>query len=1094
MSRVALSAAICTLLVSALATAQSNLATLTGIVTDASSAAVADAQVSVTSTTTGLTIRVNTNQEGIYLIPNLPPAPYTLEVQAQGFKRKTVRNVVLDAAMRARQDVQIEVGDVQQSVEVLAAVTPLQAETAEISETVTSKDIINMPLNGRAPYSLLMLSTGVSAAGDDPSSLDYAGGLSLNGSRRGSNAYVVDGASTTHIGGIGERIGSIEAIQEFKVLANAYSAEFGRTSGGVISFQMKSGTKDFHGSAYEFHRNAVLNANNWENNNRNIGRGQLIRNEFGVTAGGPVPKMRGRMFYFLSYEGIRDSIPVTRLRTIPDPAVRAGNFSRIPVPVFDPTNDTPFPNNSIPTSRLDGAAQRFMNLFPAPNQEGIFNARFGLATNNFVRQAGQNDNKNFGTVRVDYSPTDRDKIFVTFSHVNEGPRDLVRDFDNVLNTTIGPRFRNIRRMTVGYTRMLSSSMGNELLLSSQRDPRKISPWYPDFDVTRELGMRNRTGTGLPTLSIAGGYGNYGESNFQDWVHQPSSIGDIMSVQRGRHSMRFGGQLYQNQFWYIAANNTSGNYSFNGEITGRGTVGRNNPINALADMLLGAVKTAGYPIPQIPVNRYNYNLGIFFQDDWKVTQKLTLNLGVRYEFETNQAVKNNVYSRLDMRTGDLLVAGRNATRNLNLNNDKVNFGPRIGIAYSLTPKTILRTGFGAFYSNLWVNNGEMVSYTGWTNSQTFVDQGVGRAQPFGFAQGFPVDGVTTAVPDPLALFAEATVARPLAAGGFTYDPNGKLPVNYQWNASVQREAGLNTVVELAYVASRSTYLSRNVPANSLTLDQAAAVSINRVPAQQLRAFNRIAGFNAILYDGLSHYHSLQAKATRRFNRGFSLDANYTYSKNIDNASTLGDSFQIPWQFNAIERALSGFDRTHSVVAGVIYELPFGKGRRFANSNQVTGYLVGGWQVNALFSASSGLPFTITQINTNLVLSAQRPDLIDPNNPAGVVAGTVFEGAARRFLIAPNAAGFPFRASSNTGLGNLGRNTGREPGFVNWNASLFKAIPIKERLRFEVRLEAYNAFNTVNWREPSSANIDNANYGIITGTAPARQVQIGGRLSW
>jgi hypothetical protein len=1073
---------------------QSNLATLTGVVTDPSGAAVAGAQIAVTSAATGLVTRAVTNSEGNYLVPNLPPATYSVDVQASGFKRQTVKNLVLDAAMRARQDIRVELGDVQQTVEVEASVTPLQITTAEQSETITSKDIINMPLNGRAPYSLLMLSPGVSAAGEDPSSLDYSGGLSLNGSRKGSNSYVVDGASTTHIGGIGERIGSIEAIQEFKVLANAYSAEYGRTSGGVISFQMKSGTKDFHGSLYEFHRNSLLNANSWENNARNIGRGRLLRNEFGVTGGGKVPFTRNRLFYFLSYEGIRDSIPLSRFRTIPAPAIRGGNFSSVPVAIFDPLTNTQFPNNIIPASRLDSAAQRLMNLFPAPNQAGIFNANFGLATDNWVRQSGQNDNKNFGTIRMDWSPTDFDKIFVTYSHVNEGPRDLTRDFDNVLNTTIGPRFRDIRRITIGYTRVLTPSIGNELLLSSQRDPRVIKPWFPEFNVSSELGIQSAIGSNLPTVSIAGGFGNYGESNYQDWVHQPSSVSNIMSWQRGRHSMRFGGQLFQNQFWYTAANNTSGTYSFNGEITGRGTVGRNNPINSLADLLLGAVKTANYPVPQIPVNRFNYNLGLFFQDDWKLTQKLTLNIGLRYEFETKQAVKNNVYSRVDLSSGQLLVAGRNASRNLNLNNDLRNFGPRVGLAYAITPRTVLRAGFGTFYSNLWVNNGELVAYTGWTNAQAFVDQGVGRAQPFTFRQGFPVSAGLTAVPDPLALAAAATIARPLATGGLTYDPNDKLPVNYQWNISAQREVGFQTVVEAAYVASRSNFLSRTIPANNPGLDRAAEVSVNRVPIQNVRPYPTYAAFNQVLYDAMSSYHSLQLKATRRFYRGFSLDANYTFSKNIDTASNQADSFQIPWQFAAIEKSLSSLDRTHSLVIGAIYELPWGKGRRWLNQGGLVNYIAGGWQWNALYSASSGLPLTITQTNTNLILSAQRPNAVDPARLNGEVDGLLLAGPARRFLIGTNQSGFPFQASSNTGIGNLGRNTGREPGFQNWNISLFKQIPIKERLRFELRFEAYNAFNTVNWREPSSTNIDNANYGLITATAPPRQMQVGGRFSW
>ncbi|MBM3740416.1 MAG: TonB-dependent receptor [Acidobacteria bacterium] len=838
----------------------------------------------------------------------------------------------------------------------------------------------------------------------------------------------------------------------------------------------------------------MLNANSWENNARNIRRGALIRNEFGVTAGGAVPKMRGRLFYFLSYEGIRDRIPSPRFRTIPDPAVRGGNFSRIPVPVYDPNNNDPFPDNTIPASRLDTAATRLLALFPAPNQTGIFNSRFGIATDNWARQSGQNDNKNFGMMRMDYSPSDYDKIFVTYSHVNEGPRDLIRDFDSVLNTTIGPRFRNIRRMTIGYTRVITPAMGNQFLASAQRDPRVIEPWYPDFDVTRELGIQNRIGTGLPTVSIAGGFGNYGESNYQNWVHQPSSLSDIVNWQRGRHSLKFGGQLYQNQFWYVAANNTSGTYTFNGEITGRGTAGRNNPVNALADFMVGAVKTANYPVPQIPVNRVNYNLGLFVQDDWKATPKLTLNLGLRYEFETKQIVRNNVYSRVEIGTGQLLVPGRNATANLNLNNDKVNLAPRIGIAYSLSPKTVLRTGFGIFYSNLWVNNGELIAYTGWTNAQTFVDPGAGRAQPFSFRQGFPVGGSLTGVPDPLDLFARATVAQPLATGGVTYDPNDWLPMNMQWNASVQRDLGFSTVVEAAYVASRSLYLSRPVGANNPQLDQAIAVSVNRIPLQQVRPYPRVAGFNAVLYDATSSYHSAQFKATRRFTRGFSLDANYTFSKNIDTASNQADSFQIPWQFANIEKSRSSLDRPHSLVVGVIHELPFGKGRALMNRGGLADYLIGGWQWNALFSVSSGLPFTITQVNTNLILSAQRPNAVDPGRLNGQSTQVEFTGPARRYLIAPNQSGFPFQASSNTGIGSVGRNTGREPGFHNWNLSLFKAVPVTERVRFELRFEAYNAFNAINWREPSSANIDNANYGLITGSAPPRQLQVGGRLSW
>ncbi|MEX2261668.1 MAG: carboxypeptidase regulatory-like domain-containing protein [Bryobacteraceae bacterium] len=1080
-------------LAGAAAFAQSNVASLTGIVTDSSGAVAPGVVITITNNATGIVYKTQSNAGGIYTAPSLLPGSYRAEFQAEGFKKHQVLDLTLETAQRLRLDVTLELGDVQQVVDVRAAATPLQQESAEISETITAKDIQSIPLNGRVPYALLSLTPGVSAGGDDPSNLDFAGNLSLNGSRKGSNAYVIDGASTTHIGGIAERIGSIEAIQEFKVLASTYSAEYGRTSGGVITFQVKSGTQDFHGALYEFHRNNVLYANNWENNARGTPKGVLIRNEFGGALGGPVPGMNKKMFFFVNYEGVRDSDPLQKVRTIPEPSLRGGNFSTVPVTVYDPLNGQPFAGNVIPQNRLDPAAQKLMQLFPAPNTEGIPNARFGIRTNNWIRQAGRSDNKNFGTMRLDYNPTGNNKFFFTFSHVNEGPRDLVRDFDSVLNSEIGPRFRNIRRATFGYTRFLRPTLSNELLLSGQRDPRVIEPWYPDFDVTQELGIQRKVGSNLPRVNISGGYGIFGDARYQDWVHQPASASNIMSWLRGRHSIKFGAQLYQNQFWYTAGNDISGTYNFNGEITGQGVAGRNNPVNALADLLLGAVKTADFPVRQIPVNRVNYNLGLFFHDDWKATNRLTLNLGLRYEFETNQIVKNNVYSRVDLATGNLLIAGRNASRNLNLRNDYVNISPRFGVAYSLNSKTVLRSGFAVFHSNLWVNNGELVAYPGWTTGQVFPDRGVGAAQNFTLAQGFPVDQAPV-VPDPIELFADATPQRPLPVSSVTYNSADTIPYNMQWNLGIQREVGFNTVIDLSYVGSRSLHLSRNVPANNPDLSRAAEVVINRVPIQSVRPFPNLSGFNAVFYDANAIYNSLQAKLTRRFSSGLSIDANYTFSKSIDNASAFADSFQIPWQFASIERSLSGLDRPQVFTLGVVYELPFGRGKRIFSDSRLASLLLGGFQINGLISASHGLPLTIRQANTNLILSAQRPDAVDPGNLSGKVAAPSFEGPARRWLIAPNAPGFPFRPSSNTGIGNLGRNTSREPGYWNANLSIFRSFPIKEGMRLELRFEGYNALNHVNYLQPASADIDNANYGLITASAPARQIQIGARLSF
>jgi hypothetical protein len=1077
-------------LVAAAALAQTNVASITGILTDTTGAVVPGASVVITNLETGIANRTETNDAGVYFVASLNPGRYRVEVQATGFRRKQLDDLQIETGQKARLDLTLEVGSVAEQVEVAASAPLLQRETAEISETIGAKEIRNLPMATRAPYNLLLLASGVSAGGNDPSDLDYSGAVSINGSRTRGTAFVVDGASTTHIGGIGERVGSIEAIQEFKVLSSTYSAEYGRTSGGVVTFQVKSGTQQFHGSLYEYYRSSALAANAWENNANNVKRPGLLRHEFGGTIGGPVPKMNKKLFFFASYEGVRDSIPASSTRTIPDPIYHNGDFSASPVRVIDPLTGQQFPGNRIPQARLDPAAVKFLQLFPAPNQPGTLDTRFNVRANNWFYVSRTSDFKNFGVGRLDYNPTDKDRLFFTFSHVNEGPRVLVRDFPNELTTQVGPRFRDIQRATLGYTRTFSPALTNEFIAYGQRDPRKITPWHPDFDARQQLGIQRTIGIGLPRVTLSG-FGNFSNTQVQDWVHQPAGVSDTLTWVRGRHTLKMGAQLYQNQFWYISSPNLSGEYSFTGEITG-GIAGRNNPINALADFLLGAVKTANVPVAQIPANRYNYNLGLFVNDDWKVTQKLTLNLGLRYEFETKQAVKNNIYSRVDLRTGELLVAGRNASKNLNVVNDYLNFAPRLGVSYALNDKTVVRSGFAIFYSNFWVDNGEQVAYPGFTATQAFVDQGTGRAQPFTFSQGFPVAQVPV-VTDPVALFAAATAARPLPVGAVTYNPDDKLPANYQWNLSVQRTFWFDTVVDAAYVGSRSVHLARTFPINNPPLDKASQVVIDRVPIQNVRPFPRFTGFNAVFYDATSNYHSLQLRATRRFSRGLSIDGNYTFSKNIDTASRESDSFQIPWQFPGLERALSSLDRTHVFTVGAVYELPFGRGKSWL-SEGVLAHIVGGFQLNGIVSASSGVPLTITQNNTNTILQTQRPNVKDPNNVSGRVAEPSFVQGGRRWLIPATDPAFPFTQSSNVGIGNLGRNTSREPGYINYDLSLFRHVPITERVALQFRVEAFNAFNRVNYREPSSTNIVNANYGLITAAAPPRRVQLSARLTF
>jgi hypothetical protein len=1072
--------------------AQSGVGTLTGIVTDPSGAAIPGCQVSAVNTDTGVISRTHTNQSGTYIAPSLVAGPYRASFECAGFNRREVADLALRVGQQMRVDASMEVGNLAQTVDVSTRGELLQRENAEMSQTITSTDIQNLPVNGRDPYMLIQFTTGVVAGGADPSGPNHSDQLSINGSRGRGNSFVIDGASSLHIGGMGESIGSIEAFSEAKILANTYSAEFGRTAGGVVQFNVKNGTSQYHGSAFEFHRNSALNAGNWQDNLAGNRIATRRIHQFGGTFGGPVPGYRHKLFVFGSFEGQRDRAPSLKRRTVAPADLRDGNFSAHPGTINDPLAKAPFPGSVIPVSRQDPAARKLITLLPAPNSIGTFNPSYNIYSDNYTYMGKTDWGRNFGIGRVDYNPTEKDRFFVTFAHINER-RDEGQDFPTALNYIRGATPRDMRRLTITYTRLFSANLSNELMGHAMRDNRTQHPWFGDFDARQELGMQRTAALGMPTIETTGGFGNFGYSRFEQWVNQPAGLNETVTYQTGRHTMRFGGQLFQNQFSYISAGQVAGIYRFNGEITGLGSRGRNNPMNAWADLLLGAVKTAEIPVSQIPVTRTNYNLGTYFNDTWKVSRRLNLNLGLRYEFETRQIVKNNVYSRIDISTGQLLVAGRNASRNLNLANDWLNFGPRLGAAYAVNDKTVVRAGYAMFHANFWIDNGEMVAYPGWTGARTWIDEGVGVGQSFRLSDGAPTEGLQR-LTDPFEELSKAAASKSLlSVASVSYGPSAKLPRTEQWNFGIQRSLPWNSAIDVAYVGSRNSNQSRTVPANEPGLAQAEAVNLRGVRIQDARPLPQYSAFSAILYNAYGEYHSFQAKLTRRFRNGFSINGNFTFSKNTDSSSNYSDSHQIPWELPEIEHARASLDRPRSATVGWVWELPFGGSKGLGRSNRVLSAVLGGFQVNGVFSAGDGLPFTITQNRQNLILSAQRPNVVDPSNLSGRME-PVFSGVGRRWLLPRSEPTFPFANSGNLGIGNLGRNTSRDPGYWNMNLSAFRKFRISEQIRLEFRGEAFNALNHVNYRRPVSIDISGLSYGLTTTAAPARQIQLGLRLSF
>ncbi len=1096
-------------LLSCLALGQSTQSSITGVLTDNTGSVLPDAEVTVTNLTNAVVFKTRTNAEGVYVAPSLRPDPYRVEVQIQSFKT-AVHQVTLQAAQNLRLDIKLEPGNIVETIQIESTAAPLLTRnSAEVSTSISSREIANLPLKGRSPYAALVLVPGYESASGDPSGRND-GTLSFNGSRALNTQITIDGINIQAVTGIGERVASVDALKEIKVLTSTYSAEYAQTQGGSILFQVKSGGKNFHGSLYTFHRNSALNAAQWEDNARGVPKSAEQRTEAGGTIGGPLwlPRfgeggpvfLRDKLFFFVSYEGTINNAPANRTRSVAPMDIRSGDFSKYSTRIIDPLTGRQFTNNIIPAARLDPAAVSILQLLPPPNFTGNPINSFGVSPNNFIQLASAKERQDFLVTRFDFAPGQNDKLYFTYRLIKENQTDTGRDFLSPLNTTQGPRTRTQHSGALGYTHVFSPTVSNEFLTTFYQDHRVITPYYDDFDVRSGLGIARRVGTGMPTIDFTGSntFNDFGASLYNDGYNQHFVVQNITTLLVGRHTLRFGPQIYQHQEPYFAATNAAGSYRFSGEVTGNGAPGRNNPLTTFADFLIGAVRTAVATAPQLPANRTSYNIGVFVQDDFKLTPKLTLNLGVRYEFETLSIVKNNIFSRIDPLTGQLLVAERNASRNLDREQDHFNLSPRFGVAYSFNDRTVLRGGFGIVRGTTYQDYGPRQQFTGFSFTQNFVAIGANQAQPFRLSQGFPLNE-TLGQPDPLAIFAAATEANPLTVQGATFFPNDPLPYVMQWTAGVQHELFRDLIVDLAYVGSRGVHLSRVYEGNNPRIERAAEVLAAGTLAQRFRPYPRLGAFLVTSYDANSSYHALQTKINQRLGQGLTVQVAYTFSKNIDDASAgfgRGEisANQIPWQFQRLERALSDIDRTHNFNASVVYDLPFGPGRRFLSNNRVLGAIVGGFSFNALVGAGDGHPLTITQNRVNLVLNDQRPNVKDPSNQSGRLGDSFVEPgqpAAVRWLIPKSDPRFPFANSGATEIGTLARNTTREPGFKNLNLSLFRDFSVIEGLKLQMRVEAYNALNIVNLDAPNT-NIDSTDYGLITSARGARVLQIGLRL--
>ncbi|HXA08164.1 MAG TPA: carboxypeptidase-like regulatory domain-containing protein [Bryobacteraceae bacterium] len=1088
--------------------AQTTSGAVVGTVTDPSGAVIGGASITVTNVDTSISVKATTDASGEYVVTPLSVGHYSVTVEATGFKRSIRTDITLNVQDRLRVDAKLEVGAVTDTVEVAAAAPMLETDTSYLGEVVDSQRIVDLPLNGRFFTRLAVLTAGttptVHGARDE-----NTGGFSSNGVRPYQNNFLLDGVDNNSLSEdlVSQQSFVIgpppDAIAEFKVQTNSMSAEFGRSGGAVLNVTIKSGTNALHGTAYEFLRNSTLDAKNFFDSPTNP-IPPFKQNQFGFSVGAPVliPKLfngKNRTFFFFDYQGTRIRTGQTFLATVPPDSWRTGNFSGYNQ-IFDPattvtdangnTTRQPFSGNQIPLSRFNPIAAKLLSMFPEPNVAGLTSA-FGVSNNYLSNPVEPNDTNQFD-LRIDHRISESDSIFGRFSYSNniDNPPGPIPPPLDAASFSSGNFLNRPRNLVITETHIFSPRIVNELRLGYSRNRSERLQFDANENLSAQLGIPgvpfSTNNGGLPQFGVSG-LNNFGSSEYQPTVETQEvyHIIDSVSIIRGRHTLKIGAELKPRvNFSILQPPVPRGAFSFTGQFTNDPNNVSNTGLGS-ADFLLGIVQQA-----QISsfINDMFQQPGQFYyvQDDFKVSKKLTLNLGLRYEFVVHAMEKYNAEANFNIATNTLDIAGgrqdalppnwypqiavnRNAPRSL-VPNQKHDFGPRVGFAYNMFKNTVIRGGYGIFYSSY---EAGPLSIPNPGNNPPFFEQAnynsVSAIQPNAIvnnlSQGFPLDALSN----------------PSLPSVFALDPRFSNPYVQHWQLSVQQELGWNTVWEVAYAGSKGTRLYEFRQANPVTpTSDPNANYANLRPRPYLGDFSLWCSCNS------STYHSLQTKIEKRFSNDLSFLTAFTYGKSIDEVSTAslgfhGGGYARNWNHPEWEKGPSDFDQKFRFVNSVTYILPIGKGKRLLGGlNGVGNALLGGWELQGIQSATSGVPLTI---NASIGESNTNGDSEErPNRVAGVPLYPSSQDASLWF----NPAAFTATAFGT--LGNAGRNIIYSAPQVSIDSSLFKDFAIRERIKVQFRSEFFNMLNHPNFRANSlNTSFDAPGAGAFTAAQPARQIQ-------
>jgi hypothetical protein len=1088
-----------TLLPAPVVSAQAVSGTILGSVTDPSGAALAGVRITLTQTATGFTRTVTSDESGEYSAPSLPPGSYTITVEQAGFKKLSLSNLQLSVDQKARVDLKLEVGATTESVTIEGSAPLIQTESSDVSGLVSETQIKNLPLNGRNFVQLTRIIPGV-LRGIPGANIDGAGSLawrasasfSANGQRTRDNNFMLDGVDNneTWLNSV-VIFPSVDALEEFKVQTSTYSAEFGRSSGGVVNIQIKSGTNQFHGSGFEFLRNDKLDANDFFNNKNNRARPPFKQNQFGGAFGGPV--FRDRTFFFMDYQGgrIRDS--KTYLSSVPTLKMRNGDFSELNRVIYDPTTRQPFTGNAIPANRIDPAAKNIIDqLYPLPNVAGQTTAT-GQIINNFLfnpvlkRQDDQFD------VKINHNLSEKNTFFGRYSF-ERTERFLPATLPHGdAGATFGAGTGLIRGQSFAFndTHTFNPQWLNEFRFGVSRIAFKVTSIDAGTNLAEKVGIPGvnivDTATAMSQITFTpGDIRNLGANSNQPLFTFLDTIQlfDNVTHTRGSHTLKMGFNYTRRRRNVLNVDNIVGNFNFQAPITsncgGSTTACTINPNTgfSFATFVLGYPTAINRQLMQGIFGERRPEYGAYVQDDWRVSSRLTLNLGLRYDLFVPYVEVYDRQSNFDTSTGKFVVASDNAVINGQEYGrylqviPKTDFAPRLGFAYDVSGNgsTVVRGGYGIFWNN---------PLTGTSSSKAI-------NPPFLLSQSItttllPGRRLSEGLPAPPALDVNRA---PAGATRSIFDPDFRDGYAQQWNLNVQRQFGRDYALDVSYVGSKGTHLvvKRDInvapPTVGVTNQDVNRPFIKLAPA--VRSLSRVES------SGDSNHHALLARFSKRFSQGFQVVNSYTFGKTIDIVSDTEGTVQNPYNFRR-DRAVSDFDVKHTFTSSWTYELPFGKGRAVGSGvNDVANKFIGGWQLSGIFLKRSGLPFTVNQQQG--VLSTGTG-----NRPNRVGSGKLDNPTIDRWF---DLSAFT-PTTDNTGTyGNSGRNILRQPGQTNVDLSLVKETRFREKLNTQFKVEFFNAFNHPQFAGPGNT-IGTASAGVISSllfNTPARQIQLALKLSF